>query len=55
MPIVNPLTVAMVIKLLAAQLVLGLVLSWFWRQTGNMAMSGTIHAIIDAFRNALMF
>lgn len=54
MPIVNPLTVTMVIKLLVAQLVVGLVLSWFWRQSANMAMSGTVHAIIDALRNALM-
>jgi membrane protease YdiL (CAAX protease family) len=53
-PIVGPISVTVVLVLVGAQLVAGLILTWFWRQTGNMAMPATIHAIIDAVRNALL-
>jgi membrane protease YdiL (CAAX protease family) len=54
LPIVGPLSLGVVLQILAAQLVLGLILSWTWRQSGNLAVPGTIHAIIDALRNAVL-
>jgi membrane protease YdiL (CAAX protease family) len=54
-PIVRPLSITVILLLVGAQLVMGLILSWLWRQTGNLAMPGTVHAIIDAMRNALLF
>jgi hypothetical protein len=29
-------------------------LSWHWRQTGNLDMPGAVHATIDAVRNTLL-
>jgi membrane protease YdiL (CAAX protease family) len=55
MPIVGPLSIPVVLFLVSTQLVMGLILSWLWRQAGNLAMPGTMHAIIDAVRNALLF
>lgn len=52
-PIVHPLTWFVLLEILAAQLMLGLILSWLWRRDGNLAVNGTVHAIIDALRNAL--
>jgi membrane protease YdiL (CAAX protease family) len=54
MPIVDHLSMIVVLQLVGAQLIVGLVLSWAWRTTGNLAMPGTIHAIIDAMRNAVL-
>ena len=54
MPIVGPLSFSVVLLLVGAQLVMGLILSWLWRQTGNLALPGTVHAMIDAVRNALL-
>jgi membrane protease YdiL (CAAX protease family) len=54
MPIVGSLSVKLVLALIVVQLFLGLILSWLWRKTGNLAMCGTLHAIIDSLRNALM-
>lgn len=54
-PIVNPLTLRLFFEIVAAQLVTGLILSWIWRRTGNLAMNGTFHAVLDAIRNALAF
>jgi membrane protease YdiL (CAAX protease family) len=52
-PIVGALSIQVVLSLIVVQLVLGLVLSWYWRQTGNMAVPGTMHALLDALRNAV--
>ena len=54
MPIVGPLSFTVIAVLVGSQLVMGLILSWLWRQTGNLSMPGTVHAIIDAVRNALL-
>ena len=54
LPIVGPLSPIVVLQLVGAQLVIGLVLSWIWRQTGNLAMPGAMHAMLDAVRNALL-
>jgi membrane protease YdiL (CAAX protease family) len=40
--------------LVLAQLVMGLILSWFWRRTGNLAMPATVHAVIDAVLNGFL-
>ena len=53
-PLVHPLTVGAVAALVLAQLVMGLILSWFWRRTGNLAMPATVHAVIDAVRNGFL-
>jgi membrane protease YdiL (CAAX protease family) len=42
------------IKYALVALVMGLILSWLWRQMGNMVMPATLHAIIDAVRNVLL-
>lgn len=52
-PIAGPLSVPLVLELVLFQLVMGLIFSWLWRQTGNLAMSATCHAILDAVRNAI--
>lgn len=53
-PIVGPLTPTVVATLVGAQLFVGLLLSWAWRRTGNMVVPGTMHAVLDAIRNALL-
>ncbi len=52
-PIAGSLSVPVVVELVLFQLALGLILSWLWRQTGNLAMPGTVHAIVDGVRNAI--
>jgi membrane protease YdiL (CAAX protease family) len=42
------------IKYALVALAVGLILSRLWRQTGNMAMPATLHAIIDAVRDDLL-
>ncbi len=54
LPLVHPLTPAIVLGIIGVQLFLGLIFSWLWRRSGNMAVNGSFHAIIDALRNALM-
>lgn len=53
-PIIGPLSLIIVLQVVVVQLVIGLILSWYWRQSGNLAMPATIHAILSALRNALM-
>ncbi len=53
LPIAGPITIPLVVLLVVAQLVIGLILSWLWRRSGNMAMPATVHAVLDAVRNAL--
>jgi membrane protease YdiL (CAAX protease family) len=52
-PIVGALSLPVVVSLVVVQLALGLVLSWYWRKTGNLAVPGTMHALLDALRNAI--
>jgi membrane protease YdiL (CAAX protease family) len=42
-----------VFALLALQVPVGVFLSIFWRRSGNLAVPGTTHALIDSWRNAL--
>ncbi len=53
LPLFHPLTPLIVSEVIGTQLFLGLILSWMWRRSGNMAMNGTFHAVMDALRNAL--
>ncbi len=53
-PIIGPLSMRLILALIGVQLFLGLILSWLWRKSGNLAMCGTLHAIMDSLRNALM-
>ncbi len=53
MPIVGSLSIVVILELIVAQLFMGLILSWLWRQSGDLAMPGTWHAILDAVRKAL--
>lgn len=39
--------------LLFVQLAVGVPLSCWWRKSGNLTVTGTIHALMDAVRNAL--
>lgn len=41
-------------QLLVFQLAIGVALSWLWRQSGNLALPGGAHAILDGVRNALL-
>ncbi len=54
MPIVGPLSIAVILQLIGTQLVIGLILSWLWRRTGNLAMPGAMHAALDTVRNVLL-
>ncbi len=54
MPIAGPLSILLILQLVGTQLVIGLILSWVWRRTGNLAMPGTLHAALDAVRNVLL-
>ena len=40
-------------SLLIAMVPMGIVLSIYWRKSGNLAVSGTAHALGDSIRNAL--
>jgi membrane protease YdiL (CAAX protease family) len=40
--------------LLVIHLVIGLPLSVYWRRSGNLAVPGTAHALIDGVRNTLL-
>ncbi|HZO73141.1 MAG TPA: CPBP family intramembrane glutamic endopeptidase [Ktedonobacteraceae bacterium] len=42
-----------VIGLLAAQILVGVPLSLWWRKSGNMVVNDTAHALLDAIRNGL--
>ena len=42
-----------VIGLLIAQIAVGVPLSLWWRKSGNLTVTDTTHALIDAVRNAL--
>jgi membrane protease YdiL (CAAX protease family) len=53
-PLVGELSIAIVAELIGAQLFLGLILSWLWRRTGNLAAPGVVHAVVDSVRNALL-
>jgi hypothetical protein len=46
-----PVTIAL---LLSVQCVIGVPMSQAWRRTGNLMVPVIAHALIDAFRNALM-
>jgi membrane protease YdiL (CAAX protease family) len=41
-------------SLLALHLAVGVPLSIWWRRSGNLAVPGLVHALLDAVRNALM-
>lgn len=53
-PVYHPLTPTLIASLLGVQLFLGLILSWLWRRSGNLAMNGSVHALVDAVRNTLL-
>ena len=46
-----PVTVA---GLLFTHIVIGVPLSLYWRRSGNLAVSGTVHALINGVRNTLL-
>ncbi len=46
--------VALVPQLLVVHCAIGVPLSIFWRQSGNLFVTGSTHALIDAVRNALL-
>lgn len=52
-PIAGHLSLFVVLELVVAQLIVGMILSTLWRRTGNLAVPGTTHAVLDALRNAL--
>ena len=54
LPITPSLSAAVVVQLLVFQLAVGVALSWLWRQSGNLALPGGTHAILDGVRNALL-
>lgn len=54
-PIAGAISAPIVVSLVVAHLALGLLLSWLWRRTGNLAVPGTVHAVVDAVRNALLY
>jgi len=45
---------ALVPQLLAVHCVIGVPLSIYWRRSGNLFVTGSTHALIDAVRNALL-
>lgn len=53
-PIAGRLSLTIVLTLIGAQLFVGLILSWLWRRSGNLAMPAAVHALLDAVRNALL-
>lgn len=42
-----------VVELLAAQILVGVPLSLWWRKSGNLVVNDTAHALLDAVRNGL--
>lgn len=46
--------VALLPQLLLVHCVIGVPLSIYWRRTGNLFVTGSTHALIDAVRNALL-
>ena len=46
--------VTLVPQLLAVHCVIGVPLSIYWRRSGNLFVTGSTHALIDAVRNALL-
>jgi membrane protease YdiL (CAAX protease family) len=42
-----------VVELLAAQILVGVPLSLWWRKSGNLVVNDTAHALLDAIRNGL--
>lgn len=42
-----------VVALLAAQILVGVPLSLWWRKSGNLVMNDTAHALLDAIRDGL--
>ncbi len=42
-----------VVELLAAQILVGVPLSLWWRKSGNLVINDTAHALLDAIRNGL--
>jgi membrane protease YdiL (CAAX protease family) len=49
----GPNLISTIVGLLVAQIVVGVPLSYWWRKSGNLTVTGTSHALIDAVRNAL--
>jgi membrane protease YdiL (CAAX protease family) len=43
---------AVLLILLAAHVPFGMVLSWYWRRTGNLLVPGAAHSLLDAVRDA---
>ncbi len=41
------------VELLAAQILVGVPLSLWWRKSGNLVVNDTAHALLDAIRNGL--
>ena len=39
--------------LIVSQCLVGVPLSFYWRKSGNLGVTSTVHAFVDAFRNAL--
>lgn len=54
LPIVSSLGIAVVVGLVFVHTAVGVPLSLYWRQSGNLAVPGVAHAAIDAVRNALL-
>jgi membrane protease YdiL (CAAX protease family) len=40
------------VSLLLVHISIGALLSWSWRRSGNLFVPGSVHALIDSFRNA---
>ncbi len=57
-PTENPLGFPSFLKtvgeLLLVHVLIGTFLSTYWRRSGNLFVTGSVHALIDAVRNALL-
>ena len=42
-----------IVSLLVVDISIGVLLSWAWRRSGNLLVPGSVHALIDAVRNAM--
>jgi hypothetical protein len=50
----DPLHVATIVQLLAVHVPVGVFLAFTWRSGGSLLLPATVHALIDAYRNAVL-
>jgi hypothetical protein len=43
-----------IVSLLVSQVLIGVLLSFWWRKSGNLLLSDTAHGLLQAVRNALL-